>query len=105
MRSAPLSGQGNLCLGVFVDACYSTPFPGTGQWSSQQQAAARGLSTGGSQRVVASPSAQQRPSSGLGSSRSAGVGMNAYGFDDDDVLTGTVRAGATQVGLQGVLVS
>ncbi|GLC74270.1 hypothetical protein PLESTF_001483200 [Pleodorina starrii] len=68
---------------------------------SQQAAAPRGLSAGGSGRVGASPAAQQRPTSGLGNSRAGGGGTTSrWGPDDDDVLTGTVRAGATQVGLQ-----
>ncbi|GIL79309.1 hypothetical protein Vretimale_16509 [Volvox reticuliferus] len=73
---------------------------GGGQRPPVQQAPSRGLSAGGAGRVGASPATQQRPGSGVGSNRAGGAGMNTFGLGDDDVLTGTVRAGATQTGLQ-----
>ncbi|GIL57802.1 hypothetical protein Vafri_13045 [Volvox africanus] len=73
---------------------------GGGQRLPVQQVPSRGLSAGGAGRVGASPATQQRPVSGVGSTRAAGDGTNTLGLGDDDVLTGTMRAGATQTGLQ-----
>ncbi|EFJ46297.1 NimA-related protein kinase 5 [Volvox carteri f. nagariensis] len=73
---------------------------GAGQRPPSQQAPSRGLSAGGAGRVGTSPASQQFQTPTLGNNRAAGGGTNNWGLGDDDVLTGTVRGGATQVGLQ-----